>query len=91
MVISLDKNKLFSTFSVKDFYQLENSFDTLAPSMVEYYLSSLSSDEEAYINRSNIQSSISLDDYTLYLDYDENTYLEINSNSYDEYATGSLW
>lgn len=91
MIISLDKNKLFSTFSVQDFSQLENSFDTLAPSMVEYYLSSLSSEEESYINRSNIQSTISLDDYTLYLDYDDNTYLEINSSGCDEYATGSLW
>ena len=48
MIINLDKNKLYSTFSVSDFSELENSFETLAPSMVEYYLSSLSGEDETY-------------------------------------------
>jgi hypothetical protein len=92
MIISLDKNKLYSTFSVKSFEELEQSFDSLAPSMVEYYLTSLSSDDEesTYMNRNNIQNSIVLDEYSIYLDYDENTFLEINSASSD-YETGSLW
>ncbi len=89
MIISLDKNKLYSTFSVSDFNQLETSFDTLAPSMVEYYLSSLSSNDETFINRSKIQNTIKLDQYTIYLDYDDNTYMEMVVN--DDYATGSLW
>ena len=61
MIISLDKNKLYSTFSVSEFEQLESSFDTLAPSMVEYYLSSLSSNDETFINRSKIQNTIRVD------------------------------
>ncbi|MBT3280774.1 MAG: hypothetical protein HOF69_06965 [Campylobacteraceae bacterium] len=92
MIINLDKNKLYSTFSVSDFSELENSFETLAPSMVEYYLSSLSGEDETYINRSKIQNTVYLDEYTIYLDYDDNTYLEITSkNEDDEYSTGSLW
>ena len=78
-------------FSVNDFDKLENSFESMAPSMVEYYLSSLSSNEETYINRSKIQNTIFLDEYTLYYDYDDNVYLEISINMEDEYTTGSLW
>ncbi|MBL6969894.1 MAG: hypothetical protein ISR68_00680 [Campylobacterales bacterium] len=90
MIISLDKNKLYSTFSVSEFEQLESSFDTLAPSMVEYYLSSLSSNDETFINRSKIQNTIRVDQYTIYLDYDDNTYMEMTVND-DDYSTGSLW
>ena len=90
MIIALDNNRLYSTFSVSDFSQLENSFNTIAPSMVEYYLSSLCSDDETHINRSSIQNTIYLDDYTIYLDYEDKIYLEISSTKDDlEYTTGS--
>lgn len=64
----------------------------MAPSMVEYYLSdlSLSSDNNTYINRSNIQQTISLDEYSLYLDYSEDIYMEFIKKE-DQYETDSLW
>ena len=91
MIISLNKDKLYSIFNVDSFDQLESSFEGMAPSMVEYYLSSLGSNDEIYINRSKIQNIINLDGYILYFDYDDNVYLEISINNNDEYSTGSLW
>lgn len=93
MIIQLDKNHLFNTFGVSSFKQLEENTNTMAPSMVEYYLSDLASvshEGDSYINKSNIQHTITLDEYSLYLDYNEDTYLEFIENN-DIYETGTLW
>ena len=92
MIIEIDKNLLYSTFSVDCFSKLENSTQSMAPSMVEYYLSDLSttSSNQAYINRSNIQQTISLDEYSLYLDYSDDIYLEFIQKE-NQYETESLW
>lgn len=65
----------------------------MAPSMVEYYLSDLSNgNDDAYLNKRNIQDTINIGEYSLYLDYDEEVYLEIEDTlSADDYETGSLW
>ncbi|MGB3752093.1 MAG: hypothetical protein WA945_11060, partial [Arcobacteraceae bacterium] len=78
MTIQLDSNLLFSTFKVSCFTQLEQEIQSIAPSMVEYYLHDLSSstNESVYINKSNIQQTIFLDEYSLYLDYGDSIYLE---------------
>lgn len=64
----------------------------MAPSMVEYYLSNLASDtnESSYINKSNIQDSILLDEYSLYYDYNSDIYLEFIEKE-NSYETESLW
>ncbi|MEA2051070.1 MAG: hypothetical protein U9O56_10135 [Campylobacterota bacterium] len=92
MIIQLEKNQLFNTFGVDCFSSLETIANSMAPSMVEYYLSdlSLSSDNNTYINRSNIQQTISLDEYSLYLDYSEDIYMEFIKKE-DQYETDSLW
>jgi len=92
LTIQLDTNLLFQTFKISCFEQLEQEIQTIAPSMVEYYLDDLSSsmNESAYINKSNIQKTIYLDQYSLYLDYEESVYLEIKENK-DDYETESLW
>ncbi|MEA3352590.1 MAG: hypothetical protein U9Q33_02065 [Campylobacterota bacterium] len=92
MIIQINKNLLFTTFGVACFEELDTVLQTMAPSMAEYYLSDLASSEEnsAYINRSNIQHTISLDEYYLYLDYNDDTFLEFVQNS-DTYETQSLW
>ncbi len=60
--------------------------------MVEYYLSDLSNgNEDAYLNRKNIQETISIGEYSIYLDYDEEIYLEIADFLEDSFETGSLW
>jgi len=92
LTIQLENNSLFQTFKVSCFDQLEQELQTIAPSMVEYYLNDLSSsiNEPAYINRSNIQKTIYLDQYSLYLDYSDSVYLETLEKD-DDYDTESLW
>ncbi|XPV70067.1 MAG: hypothetical protein ACNI25_05710 [Halarcobacter sp.] len=92
MVLMLNKISLFSTFDVEDFFSLDGAINNMAPSMVEYYLSNLSSgNDDIYLNKRNIQSSITIGEYSLYLDYDDEVYMEIEDSLDDEFETGSLW
>lgn len=92
MIIQLDTNSLFQTFKVSSFDELEQEIQNLAPSMVEYYLNdlSLSINEPAYINKTNIQKTIYLDQYSLYLDYSDTLFLELLEKEND-YTTESFW
>jgi hypothetical protein len=91
MITQLNKNLLFSTFDVQDFRMLENAINNMAPSMVEYYLSDLGScNDESYLNKKEVQTYISIGEYNLYIDYNENIYLEIQNNK-ESYETASLW
>jgi len=92
LIIQLNKDLVYSTFNVSQFDDILLNINQMAPSMVEYFLSDLASDssEQIYINRSDIQSSISLDEHSLYLDYSENIYLEFIEKE-DSYETESLW
>lgn len=92
MIIKLDTNLVYSTFSVETFEQVELVSQTMAPSMIEYYLSDLASnnEESSYINKTEIQNIIYLDEYMLYSDYSDNIYLEFVEKS-DDYETKSLW
>ncbi len=92
MVLILNKASLYSTFGVDDFISLDVVINNMAPSMVEYYLSDLSNgNDDIYLNKKNIQNSISIGEYSLYLDYDDEVYIEIEDNANDEFETGSLW
>ena len=70
---------------------LDNATQVMAPSMVEYHLDDLSnlSDGSAYLNRSNIQQTIYINDYSLYLDYNDEIYLEFEQKD-NEYETQSF-
>ncbi|RXJ70222.1 hypothetical protein CRV08_01260 [Halarcobacter ebronensis] len=92
MVLLLNKTSLYSTFGVDNFESLDLVITSMAPSMVEYYLSDLSNgNDDAYLNKKNIQNSINIGEYSIYLDYDEEIYLEIEDSSIDDNETGSLW
>ncbi len=93
MIIQLDKTSLYSIFGVNDFIELDLHTQTIAPSMVEYHLQNLisSSDtNEQYINKSNIQHTIYLNEHSLYMDYSDNLFVEFIIKN-DEYETQSLW
>ena len=91
MITLLNKTSLYSAFGVDTFDSLESAINAMAPSMVEYYLSDLSAyNEEFYLNKRNVEKSISIGEYSLYYDYDENISLEVEVNELDE-DTGSLW
>ena len=93
MIFPLNKDSLFSTFGVDSFYGLDSAINSMAPSMVDYYLSDLSiGTDNIYLNKRSIQDSISIGEFSIYLDYDEEVYLEIQEdNSSLELETGSLW
>ena len=64
----------------------------MAPSMVEYYLSDLSEySEDIYLNKKDIENTLSLGDYNLYIDYNDNIYLELDNNQISVYETASFW
>lgn len=88
MITLINKDSLYNIFGVKTFSLLEGAIDTMAPSLVEYYLSDLREySDEAYFNKKDVEESITIGDYNLYIDYNENIYLEINSNN-DNYTQG---
>lgn len=89
MITQVNKDSLFNIFGVKNFELLHSVIDNMAPSLVEYYLSSLTSDDELYFNKRDIEESISIGDYSLYIDYSKNIYLELNSTT--EEVTQSFW
>mgnify|MGYP003457087117 FL=1 len=89
MITQVDKDSLFNTFGVKNFKLLHSAIDNMAPSLVEYYLSSFTNDDELYFNKRDIEESISIGDYNLYIDYTKNIYLELNSTT--EEITQSFW
>ena len=92
MVLLLNKTLLYSTFEVDNFDSLDNAINSMAPSMVEYYLSDLSNgNEDAYLNKRNIQNSLCIGDYSLYIDYNEEIFLEIEDTKAEDLETGSLW
>lgn len=89
MITLINKESLYNSFGVDKFINLEGAIESMAPSLVEYYLSSLCEyTEEIYFNKREIENSISLGEYSLYKDYDSNIYLEINTI---EEETDSLW
>lgn len=93
MIVSIDKNYLFNLFGVDNFSCLETTIDTMAPSLVEYHLSSFcenNSDDVVYFNKRDIEKSFFAGDYTLYLDYSENLYLELLESSIDD-TTLPFW
>ncbi len=89
MITQINKDSLYNIFGVDSFQLLESVIDSMAPSMVEYYLSSFTSSNDLYFNKRDIEESFSVGDYNLYIDYSENIYLELN-NSTDE-LTQSFW
>lgn len=97
MITLLNKNSLYSTFGVEDFNALGNIVNDMAPSLVEYYLSDLCDysnindcENGFYLNRRNIENQIQVGEYCIYIDYNEDIYLEIDIQE-EEYETGSLW
>jgi hypothetical protein len=92
MITLLNKTSLYNTFGVDNFNSIESAVDSMAPSMVEYHLSDLSQySDDVYLNKSNVEHSLSIGDYSLYIDYSNNIYLELDNDFIDTHETASLW
>ena len=92
MITLLNKISLYNTFGVDNFDSIEGAINNMAPSMVEYYLSDLSEySEDIYLNKKDIESSLCIGDYSLYIDYNNNIYLELDNNQSSNQETASFW
>tara|TARA_B100001063_G_scaffold37337_1_gene30925 strand:- start:8388 stop:8693 length:306 start_codon:yes stop_codon:yes gene_type:complete len=92
MITLLNKISLYNTFGVDDFNSIEGAIDNMAPSMVEYYLSDLNQySEDIYLNKRDIEKSVSIGDYNLYIDYSDNVYLELDNDENFNQETASFW
>ncbi len=51
----------------------------MPPSIVEYHLNNLDTHEcEVYFNKRDIEKSVNFGEYSIYLDYSDNIYIEID-------------
>jgi len=92
-LIYLDSYKeLYTLFNISSFDKIHDAISSIAPSLLEYHLEQLLSNIEtnAILNKHNIQDSINLDTYTLYMDYSDNLYIE-QDLAEDDYSAASLW
>lgn len=92
MISVVDKTALYATFGVKNFNSLEEVVHTMAPSIVEYHLSDICFDNERdYFNKREIENSIEVDRYSLYIDYNKDVYLETKDSFFNEdFITNAL-
>jgi len=92
MITLLDKMSLYHIFGVNDFNSIEGAIDNMAPSMVEYHLSDLCEHaEDTYLNKKDIEHTLAIGDYSLYIDYSDNIYLELDISTKNNFETTSLW
>lgn len=90
MITIINKESLYNLFGINNFSSLEGVIDSIAPSLVEYHLSSFCEyADEVYFNKRDAEQKVSIGDYNLYFDYNENIYLELESSN-DE-LTQSFW
>jgi hypothetical protein len=90
----LDKHLLFSTFGVSSFNELELYTQSMAPSMVEYYINDVASSSDidnSHLSNSNIQQTIFFNSFSLYIDYNNEVYLEFKNSVSSFRETGTLW
>ncbi|AXX92428.1 hypothetical protein CPU12_06555 [Malaciobacter molluscorum LMG 25693] len=89
MTKQINKNILFNIFGVNDFFSLEEAINNMAPSIVEYHLSNLDNeDTNVYLNKKDIERSLYFGDYSIYQDYNENLFVEVEAK---EDLTTSFW
>ena len=92
-MIYLDSNKeLYTLLGISSFQSIQGAINNIAPSLLEYHLEQLLENIQSneILNRNNIQDTVNLDKYTLYIDYSDNLYIEVQIIE-DEYITDSLW
>lgn len=92
MIFCIDKSSILNFFGVENFSCLESIIDSMSPSLVEYHLANFcsNSDDTIYFNKRDIENSFSIGEYSIYLDYNENIYLEIEKSNLDN-LTQSFW
>ena len=91
MISQINPDSLYNLFRIENFELLENTIDNMSPSLAEYYLESLiNRNEDIYFNKKDIETSISIGNYNIYIDYNKNIYIEELTKMIDE-TTQSFW
>jgi hypothetical protein len=88
-MFKINKDEIKTIFKINTFKALEEELDNMAPSMVLYHLESLiSSAELVSFNRANTRAQINGLDYNIFIDYENDIYIEIFR---DEEETASFF
>ncbi|WP_198304484.1 hypothetical protein [Arcobacter vandammei] len=92
MVISLDKEYVYNLFGANDFCSLESIIDNIAPSLLDYHISDFCNnfEEILFFNKKDVENSFSYGNYNLFMDYNQNLFLEVDSTKVDD-STSSFW
>ncbi|QEZ89168.1 hypothetical protein [Aliarcobacter cibarius] len=92
MIVCVNKESIYSLFGVDDFVSLETALDNIAPSLLDYHFKDFcdNSEEVSFFNKREVENSFSQGSYTLFLDYNENLFLEIDDLEVDD-STSSFW
>lgn len=90
----LDKGNVYISFGVSfgDFSMLSKTLDSMSPSVVEYFLSSLILSYNEYVDDINFNEYIHIGDYMIYQSNSGELYLKNTKKESDDlYETGSLF
>ncbi|QKF73305.1 hypothetical protein AFAEC_1140 [Aliarcobacter faecis] len=92
MVFSLDKESIYNLFGADDFFSLESIIDNIAPSLLDYHFSNFcnNAQEVEFFNKREVENSFYSGIYSLFLDYNQNLFLEVDDVKEDD-STSSFW
>ncbi len=95
MIYLIDRYDLFNEFRINFLDEIELKINSTAPSVCEYHFENiiLYSQNTAYINRNQIEKDFNFGAFKLYIDYEENIFLEKDDCFYDDELSesGTLW
>lgn len=95
MIYLIDKYDLLNEFRVNILSEIESKINSLAPSVCEYHFENiiLYSQTHTYLNRNQIEKDFNFGEFKLYIDYEENIFLEKDDLFYDDELSenSTLW
>lgn len=95
MIYLVDKHDLFNEFRISLLDEIESKVNTIAPSVCEYHFENiiLYSQTHIYLNRNQIEKDFNFGGFKLYIDYEENIFIEKDDLFYDDESSENctLW
>lgn len=89
MTVKVELGAIFAPFCAGSIDELRSQISQMAPSLAEYYLDDLlnSSQTVDFLNKRNVKETIYIDDYQIYICYDDEVFLcceKSNNDLYEE-------
>ncbi len=95
MIYLVDKYDLFNEFRINLLNEIESKINSLAPSISEYHFENivLYSQTNGYLNRTQIEKNFDFGGFKLYIDYEENIFLEKDESFFEDELSeaAALW